>query len=332
MAAALASADQAMRSLRSMPSAENSKAAGEAVAALRATTTEHLDHEEAELEPFYARAEDKLGVTGTADIPRLPGNNNFKVMAAGAKRLGYKEVHTGNMAINSQPRDGRPACQQIGFCMSGCAIGAKWSTLYAEIPKAESTGHFELRPDSMVVKINHDSSGKVTGVVYADKAGALQEQRARVVCVAGNSVEKHLRSTTSYSVRVHMEDGKTRYFTYEAAPPFHDGERVLIELLGLTIAAQGPAINRGEVIERIHQVRMVGAYRLFHDREAPPEERLGVRMAIPDYIDARELFEPRAHLRVVRTQRFLANGKRALAQRLDLVIAALFQVELSQSV
>jgi choline dehydrogenase-like flavoprotein len=37
-----------------------------------------------ELEPFYARAEDKLGVTGTSEIPRLPGNNNFKVMAAGA--------------------------------------------------------------------------------------------------------------------------------------------------------------------------------------------------------------------------------------------------------
>jgi hemerythrin-like domain-containing protein len=53
MAAALASADQAMRSLRSAPSAENSQAAGEAVATLRATTTEHLDHEEAELEPFY---------------------------------------------------------------------------------------------------------------------------------------------------------------------------------------------------------------------------------------------------------------------------------------
>src|SRR5215470_8531827 len=90
-----------------------------------------------ELHPYYAKAEDKLGVTGTADIPRLPGNNNFKVMAAGAKRLGYKEVHTGNMAINSEDRDGRPACHQIGFCMSGCAIGAKWSTLYTEIPKAE---------------------------------------------------------------------------------------------------------------------------------------------------------------------------------------------------
>jgi choline dehydrogenase-like flavoprotein len=43
-----------------------------------------------EMEPYYARAEDKLGVTGTHNIPRLPGNNNFKVMAAGAKRVGYK--------------------------------------------------------------------------------------------------------------------------------------------------------------------------------------------------------------------------------------------------
>jgi choline dehydrogenase-like flavoprotein len=130
-----------------------------------------------------------MGVTGTHNIPRLPGNNNFKVMAAGARRVGYKEVHTGNMAINSEPRDGRPACQQIGFCMSGCAIGAKWSTLYTEIPKAESTGRFELRPDSMAVKISHDDSGKATGVVYADKTGALHEQKARVVCIAGNSVE-----------------------------------------------------------------------------------------------------------------------------------------------
>jgi len=47
--------------------------------------------------------------------------------------------------------------------------------------------------------------------------------------VAGNAVEKHLRSTSSYSVRVHMENGRTRYFRYRAAPPFHDGEHVRIE-------------------------------------------------------------------------------------------------------
>src|SRR4051812_38656202 len=90
-----------------------------------------------DLEPYYARAEDKLGVTRTNNIPGLPGSNNYKVLAAGAAKAGYKDFHTGRMAINSQPRDGRGACQQIGFCFQGCRSGAKWSTLYTEIPKGE---------------------------------------------------------------------------------------------------------------------------------------------------------------------------------------------------
>ncbi len=143
----------------------------------------------AELEPYYAKAEDKMGVTRTNDIPGLPGNNNFKVLKAGADKLGYKECHTGRMAINSQPRDDRNSCQQTGFCFQGCKWGAKWSTLYTEIPKGEATGHLEVRPNAMVIKINHDASGKVTGVVYADKDGKLQEQKARIVAVAGNSIE-----------------------------------------------------------------------------------------------------------------------------------------------
>jgi choline dehydrogenase-like flavoprotein len=143
----------------------------------------------AELEPYYAKAETKMGVTRTNGIPGLPGNNNFKVMQAGATKVGYKEVHTGRMAINSQPRDGRGSCQQIGFCFQGCKSGAKWSTLYTEIPKGEATGNLEVRPGSMVVKIEHDDSGKVTGVVYLDSSGAMQRQKARVVAVAGNSLE-----------------------------------------------------------------------------------------------------------------------------------------------
>ncbi len=142
-----------------------------------------------ELEPFYSRAEDKMGVTRTHGIPGLPGNNNFKVMYAGATKLGYKECHTGRMAINSRPRHGRGSCLQIGFCFQGCKSGAKWSTLYTEIPAAEATGKLDLRPESHVVRIEHDAAGKVTGVVYRDKDGKEQRQKARVVCVAGNSIE-----------------------------------------------------------------------------------------------------------------------------------------------
>ena len=143
----------------------------------------------AELEPYYARAEDKMGVTRTNGIPGLPGNNNFKVMYTGAKRLGYKKVNTGHMAINSEPRHDRPSCQQIGFCFQGCKSSAKWSTLYTEIPAALETDKLELRPECQAIQIQHDASGMVTGVLYADKDGQQHVQRARVVAVACNSIE-----------------------------------------------------------------------------------------------------------------------------------------------
>ena len=141
-----------------------------------------------ELEPYYDKAEMKMGVTGTHGLPRQPETNAFKVVNYCAKKAGYS-FEMGPSAINSVARDGRPACQMIGFCTSGCKIGAKWSTLYTEIPKAAATGNFELRPNSMVLQIQHDAKGKVTGVLYADKNGKQQVQKARIVCVAGNSIE-----------------------------------------------------------------------------------------------------------------------------------------------
>jgi choline dehydrogenase-like flavoprotein len=142
-----------------------------------------------ELAPYYDQAEAKMGVSGTHGTPPSFETSNYKVLKAGARRIGYREITSARTAINSVARDGRPACQQIGFCWSGCAIGAKWSTLYTEVPKAEATGHFELRTGAMALRIEHDAEGKVRGVVYADSGGAVQQQKARAVCVAGNVVE-----------------------------------------------------------------------------------------------------------------------------------------------
>ena len=142
-----------------------------------------------ELEPYYSRAEYKMGVTRTHGIPGLPGNNNFKIMYNGAEKLGYRSCHTGRMAINSKPRHGRSQCLQLGFCFQGCKSGAKWSTLYTEIPAAEATGNFELRTEAHVSRIEHDDSGKVNAVVYFDADGNEQRQSARAVCVAGNAIE-----------------------------------------------------------------------------------------------------------------------------------------------
>src|SRR6266436_2473245 len=142
-----------------------------------------------ELEKYYEIAERRLGVTRRNGVPGLPASNNFKVMYAGAKKLGYKQVHTGHMAINSRAFDGRGACIQQGFCVQGCKMGAKWSTLYTEIPRAEATGNLDLRIESTATKIEHGTDGRVRAVVYRDGQGKDQRQKARLVCVAGNAIE-----------------------------------------------------------------------------------------------------------------------------------------------
>lgn len=143
----------------------------------------------ADVAPYYDRAEQKLGITGTNGIPQLPANNNYKVFANGAQRVGYKRFHTGRYAVNPEPRDGRPASIQDGFTFQGDKVGAKWSTLVAELPKAEATGKLDLRAEAHVIRIEHDEKGLVTGVTYVDGDGLEQFQRGRIVAVAGNSIE-----------------------------------------------------------------------------------------------------------------------------------------------
>ncbi len=142
-----------------------------------------------DLLPYYARAEENMGVSGRGGRPFLPPSNGYKVFALGAKRMGYRDFGMTHVAINSVPFDGRNACDQIGFCAQGCASGAKWSTLYADIPKAEATGRCEVRAGCMALRIEHDARGAVSGVLYADQTGAQHLQKARAVCVAGNSIE-----------------------------------------------------------------------------------------------------------------------------------------------
>jgi choline dehydrogenase-like flavoprotein len=142
-----------------------------------------------ELTKYYVLAERRLGVTRRNGVPGLPASNNFKVMYAGAKKLGYRRVHTGHMAINPHPFDGRASCIEQGFCVQGCKTRAKWSTLYTSIPRAEATGNLDLRIESTATRIEHGADGRVSAVVYRDAEGREQRQKARIVCVAGNGIE-----------------------------------------------------------------------------------------------------------------------------------------------
>ena len=73
---------------------------------------------------------------------------------ASARRL--QRFHSGRYAVNPVPRDGRPASIQDGFKFQGDKNQSKWSTLYVELPKAAKTGRLDLRPESHVIRIEHD--------------------------------------------------------------------------------------------------------------------------------------------------------------------------------
>ncbi len=94
------------------------------------------------------------------------------------------------MAINSQPYNGRPACQHCGFCLFFmCEFRAKSTSMATMLPLAEATGRCEIRPGSYVARVETDRDGRATGVAYFDAQKRLQLQRAKAVVLCANGAE-----------------------------------------------------------------------------------------------------------------------------------------------
>ncbi len=153
-----------------------------------------------ELEPYYTKVDWEIGISGAPgpfDAPRskpfpmppMPIKSSGVLMERGAKKLGLHaqpEPH----AILSQAHNGRPACINCGYCMFfGCEVGAKSSTLAAMIPLAEASGHCEIRPDSVVIRIDTDKKGRADQVIYLDADGREQAQAAKAVVLSANGAE-----------------------------------------------------------------------------------------------------------------------------------------------
>jgi choline dehydrogenase-like flavoprotein len=156
----------------------------------------------ADLEPYYSKVEWDIGVSGLANatpfdpprskpypMPPLPVKGCGVVFERGARKLGWHPFPA-PLAILSEPRPGRSACVNCGFCLGfGCEVGAKSTSLSAAIPFAEKTGRCEIRPNSYVHKIELDANGRATGALYFDEKKATHLQRARAVIVCANGAE-----------------------------------------------------------------------------------------------------------------------------------------------
>ena len=163
-----------------------------------------------ELEPYYDRVEQIVGVSGKAgningnidpagnifEGPRareypmkaLRSSPFTELMGGAASRLGWNPFQ-GPAAIVTEPYDGRSPCMYHGFCnKGGCHVQAKSSTAFTTIPKAMATGNLEVVTHARVTRVVTDNNGKVTGVEYL-KGSEFYFQPATVVLLASYAYE-----------------------------------------------------------------------------------------------------------------------------------------------
>lgn len=155
-----------------------------------------------ELEPYYSEAERLIGVAGDADAnpfaswradpyPMPPGADMFCAIltSEAATQLGY-HPYRAPTGVNSVEYDGRPACNNCGFCgYFGCPIDAKGDPV-APLRRALRTGRCEVRPGAYVADVLLDGRGRhARGVRYLDEAGAAHEVAADAVVLAGGAFE-----------------------------------------------------------------------------------------------------------------------------------------------
>lgn len=151
-----------------------------------------------DLKPYYELLEREIPVSGPAYFPwgdphgyiygPHPSAGVSDILIKGCTNLGIGVCAGGPVAINAGSHGDRPHCIYRGFCIQGCKVGAKQSTLVSHVPDAIRHGA-EIRDCCMVARVNLGQNGLVTGVTYFDPQKREMTQRAKVVIVCGYALE-----------------------------------------------------------------------------------------------------------------------------------------------
>lgn len=153
-----------------------------------------------EVEPYYERIEQMIGVCGQDDrleivpagkhyLPPIPWRCSEQILHRATKAMGVPLISV-RKAVLTVPYDGRPPCHYCGHCMSGCDVGALFNSAEVVLPKAQATGNFTLRQNALAREILVDREGLARGVSFVDTRTKREEEvKARVVVVCCATVE-----------------------------------------------------------------------------------------------------------------------------------------------
>jgi gluconate 2-dehydrogenase alpha chain len=167
-------------------------------------------------------------------------------------------------AANSVPYDGRPACNNCGFCAYfGCPIHAKGDPV-ALLTKTMATGRAELLAETCVTRIRTEGR-RATGVDYLDAQGVARTMEAKHVIVAGGAVEtprllllsglehpalgRHLMVHFQTIVVGHFADLRLHPYKGRSVTHVHDDAMIQDEASRAAAAEDGLPWIRGGLVE-----------------------------------------------------------------------------------
>lgn len=153
-----------------------------------------------DLEPYYCRAEEEMGVAGPSDpamqspsrrsrpypMDMVPWGHGDTRFAEVVNAHGYRSIPI-PQARSTRPWNGRPTCCGNNNCQPICPIGAMYNGIH-HIQRAESKG-VKVLAESVVYRIDTDESNRVSAVHWYDSAHQSHRARGKVFVLACNGIE-----------------------------------------------------------------------------------------------------------------------------------------------
>jgi len=153
------------------------------------------------LEPYYARAEYKLGVCGPSEpelqwpplrstpypmgrLPFGPGEQRFTDAAASIGLRNHPAAQARNSGI---AYDGRPPCCGNNNCIPVCPVAAKYDAASA-LPKIEAK-RGRILANAVAYKLETDGRNQIQAVHYYDSNKVSHRVTARAFVLACNGIE-----------------------------------------------------------------------------------------------------------------------------------------------
>lgn len=153
-----------------------------------------------ELEPYYCRAEEQMGVAGPNDpaqqspserskpypMDMVPWSYGDKRFAEVVNAHGYRSVPI-PQGRSTRPWNGRPTCCGNNNCQPICPIGAMYNGIH-HVQTAEAKGT-ALLPEAVAYRIDTDANNRITAVHWYDKEKKSHKATGRHFVIACNSLE-----------------------------------------------------------------------------------------------------------------------------------------------